>query len=408
MQQWQQTAAGGATLPPTPHPSLTLLSPPSLPPPPSLSARTIFFFCICFSSNQPEGVYFFLRLTGMEASWLYYLEELPTLIILTLLTQQVLALSKSYYVSIDQAAYYSACVERAAIAGNVAVVLVQVCLWGVYFGARSSGSIDPDVVSVAAASLHACCFLLCGAAMCYYGLANSAKVRALALDQRQRLSLLKELAVLYVPCTVAFVLRAVALAGASYANLLNYNSVRDSVDSWDAAASILVYVFTELLPLWTILRYYRPRAPRAAASLPLELRSPKRFTFSPTRRAHGKGPGAPASGGERAAALAEPAGAQQGAAAAGTISTARALWMLGSMARAAVGLGSSSSSSSSSSSAVGGASERTRLLGDAGGRARLGLAPAPEPAAEQVVLLSQQPSAADAGGGHSAEPQASV
>ena len=387
-------------------------SPPSPPPHPplfprALPARAVFFFCILFSAAQPEGVFFFLRLTGFETSWLYYLEELPSLIILTLFTQQVLGWARSYHVAVGEEARYDGCVLRAAIAGNAAVIGAQVALWGAYFGTRGRG-VDPDVFSVAAASVHALSFLLCGAAMCAYGVANSAVVRSLSLGLALRLRQLRELTALYAACTAAFVLRAVALAVASWANLYNVNSVRDTVTPGDAAASVVVYVFTELLPLWSILHHHRPRGRAGSggggggasgAASPVELGSPyaavarspqraPRFAFSPTRGKAGRaGKAAAGAGGEAAAgAAAPPAG--------GTMGTGSALWMLGAMTLAALGLGGSGGGGGRQAP-----SERQRLLGSAGGRARLGLRSPSSGGSRGSFSSSSSGSAAGAGEG---------
>ena len=322
------------------------------------------------------------------------MEELPSLIILTLFTQQVLAWARSYHVAVGEEGRYSSCVLRCAVAGNVAVVAAQISLWGAYFGSRASG-VDPDVFSVASASVHALSFLLCGAAMCAYGLANSAVVRTMSLGLELRLRQLRELALLFGACTAAFVLRALALAMASWANLYNVNNVRYSVTPGDAVASIAIFLCTELLPLWMILNHHRPRGrakgagsgSSSGAPAPVELGSPfapttplspaslrtVRFSFSPTRggtpRAGTPKARTPRGGGAPPAAQA-PAPAAAGAE---PLGTGRALWMLGGMTWAALGLGSGAWGSSSSSSSSAGPSERQRLLGSEGGRVRMGL-----------------------------------
>ena len=379
-----------SALPPFPSSPSPLPHPPRPPALPLSPARAVFFFCILFSAAQPEGVFFFLRLTGFETSWLYYLEELPSLIILTLFTQQVLGWARSYHVAVGEEARYAGCVLRAAIAGNALVIAAQVALWGAYFGTRGRG-VDPDVFSVAAASVHAASFLLCGAAMCAYGVANSAVVRSLSLGLALRLRQLRELTALYAACSAAFVLRAVALAVASWANLYNVNNVRTTVTPGDAVASVVIYVFTELLPLWCILHHHRPRgrlqgAPGVpGAPSPVELRSPysasplsppgqqraPRFAFSPTRGGKagkaGKAGASGAAGAAGAAAAAQQPPPPPPPPAGATMGTGNALWMLGAMTLAALGLGGGG----------GGApqppSERQRLLGSAGGRARLGV-----------------------------------
>ena len=382
-----------------------------MPPP----ARAIFFLCILFAPQQPEGVFFYLRLTGFETSWLYYVEELPSLIILTLFTQQVLAWARSYHVAVGEEGRYSSCVLRCAIAGNAAVVAAQVSLWGAYFGSRASG-VDPDVFSVASASVHALSFLLCGAAMCAYGLANSAVVRTMSLGLELRLRQLRELALLFGACTAAFVLRALALAMASWANLYNVNNVRYSVTPGDAAASIAIFLCTELLPLWMILHHHRPRGrlkgSSSGAPAPVELGSPfasttplspaslraVRFSFSPTKG------GTPRAGTPKARTPrggAPPAQAPAPAPAAEPLGTGRALWMLGGMVWAALGLGGSSSSSSSSA----GPTERQRLLGSEGGRVRMGLSAGAAAGGGAAVVAVVAETAGPRVGGREAEEE---
>ncbi len=357
----------------------------------------MFFFAIIFSPVQPEGVFFFLRLTGFETSWLYYLEEVPTLIILTLFTQQVLSWAKAYHVARGEEQRYAGCVLRAALAGNAGVVLVQIMIWVAYFASRGS-SVDPDVFSVVAASVHAASFLACAAAMCAYGVANSAFVAGTFVAVDQRRARMRELWGLYGACACAFVLRALALAGASWANLYDFNSVKEDVTPGDAAVTIAVYLFTELLPLWAVLYHHRMKRLQGSSSssgggaTPMEMASPYapigspgrgggrgggRFSFSPTRG------GTPSStGAGKRVSSAGRAGATASTPSSPPMATTTAVWLLGGMVLGAVGLGGGPA-------AGGGAGERQPLLhaaGPAGAAKRVGLAAAAAGAAPPPPL----------------------
>lgn len=262
----------GLLFPPLPSPpplltqSSTLISPPTTP----LfcqntlltTARAVFFFLL----PNVEGVFFFIRLNYASTA-LYYLEEVPTLLMLTLYTQQVLKLAETYHVSMGEQERYRRRVLHWCVVGNASVVVVQVLVWCAYFNTK--GRVDPDVWSVVAASVHGVSFTLVAMAMGLYGSLNSALVRKQSMGVALRLAQLRQSLLLSVPCTLAFLLRAIALAGASWANYLDLNSVRETVTAGDAAASIVVYFFTELMPLGAILYFNRLRV-RAKVVLPVD------------------------------------------------------------------------------------------------------------------------------------------
>jgi len=205
-----------------------------------------------------------LRLNNTNTG-LYYLEEVPTLLMLTLYTQQVLKLAEVYHLSVGEQERYTKRILHWFVVGNCAVVLFQLAIWCAYF--ETKGRVDPDVWSVVAASVHAASFATAAGAMGMYGSLNNAFLAKLSMGVAERRVQLRQSLLLSAPCTLALLIRSIALAGASWANLLNWNSVRDTVTAGDAVVSILVYFFTEIVPLGAILYFNRLRG-RTRVSLP--------------------------------------------------------------------------------------------------------------------------------------------
>ena len=225
---------------------------------------------------------------------------------LTLYTQQVLKLAQVYHTSVGEQERYSKFVLHWFLVGNCCVVVFQLGVWCAYF--ETQGSVDPDVWSVVAASGHAVSFAVAAGALAWYCSLNDAFLSKLSLGVEERRAQLKQSLLLSVPCTAALLVRALALAAASWANLLDWNSVRETVTAGDAAASIIVYVFTEIMPLGAILYFNRLRgrtrvqfpgegggSAAAAAALLLSSKGdvspsavrPLRFNFSPKKNRMG-------------------------------------------------------------------------------------------------------------------------
>jgi hypothetical protein len=197
-----------------------------------------------------EGVYFFLRLSASSAP-LYFLEEVPSLLYLLLSTQQVLGWARSYHMMRGEEATYSRVVRRVALWGVGGVAALQGAIYVAYFTTR--GAVDPDLWSLLAALLHMAAFSAAAAALCGYGFALRRALRATPLPLAARESQRRTFALVNALVAAAFLLRVLALAGASWADYADFDEVRERFKPEDAAASAAFFCLTEALPMAVLL-----------------------------------------------------------------------------------------------------------------------------------------------------------
>ena len=91
--------------------------------------------CLFFSLVPVwDGVYFYVRMTSDAPvdTGLYVLEELPTLLLLTMFSQQLLVWARSYHMATNTVALYTGRVVRAVWAANAAAYAFQVLVWALY------------------------------------------------------------------------------------------------------------------------------------------------------------------------------------------------------------------------------------------------------------------------------------
>ena len=205
------------------------------------------FFSLLPSS---PGVYFFLRMSA-TSSYLYVLEELPSLVFLLLSTQQVLGWARSLHMMRGDEIVYRTVVRRVALWSVGAVAMAQASIYGAYFATQ--GAVDPDLWSFIASLVHAAAFAGLAGAQFGYGAALRRALRAtplpLAVREHQQRALMR----VYALCATAFLLRALLLAGASWADYVDFDQVREREKAEDAAASVVFFTLTEALPMAVVL-----------------------------------------------------------------------------------------------------------------------------------------------------------
>jgi hypothetical protein len=209
-------------------------------------ARVVFFSLL----PTAEGVYFFLRLSASSAA-LYLLEEAPSLLFLLLAAQQVLGWARSYHVMRGEEAFYRAVVRRVALGGVGTVAALQVALCAAFYATR--GSVDPDLLSLCASLLHAAAFAGTAAALCAYGVGLRRALRSTPLPLAARERQQSTFALVNALCAVAFLLRVLLLAGASWADYVDFDDVRGRFKPEDAAVSVLFFSLTEILPMAVVM-----------------------------------------------------------------------------------------------------------------------------------------------------------
>lgn len=213
--------------------------------------RTAFFI----GAPTWDGVYFYVRMTSDDSiDTIYYvLEELPTLLLLTLYSQQLLVWSLSYHTATNTMDTYRKVVVRGVWAFNIFAYGVQILIWLVYD--HTAGTIDPDAWSLTASILHALCFVVLAIALTGYGLGVRRSVQTVPVGLQLRVRQMRAILCVTTACSVAFLLRSAALVAASWAAYVDDDGFDESLTPGDVAGSTLFFLVTELMPLAAVLRY---------------------------------------------------------------------------------------------------------------------------------------------------------
>ena len=207
-----------------------------------------------------DGVYFYVRMTSdapVDTS-LYVMEELPTLLLLTMFSQQLLVWARSYHMATNTVAAYTGRVVPAVWLANGAAYAFQVIVWALYdhtSQARAGApSVDSDAWSLLSAVVHAVEFFAIAAALTAYGVGVHRTVHAAPVSLQMRAKQMRAIVLVTATCTAAFLIRSGALVAASYAAFTNAGGFDNSLTVGDLAGSALFFVATELLPLAIVLR----------------------------------------------------------------------------------------------------------------------------------------------------------
>jgi hypothetical protein len=228
-------------------------SPPlSLPPPPPSRAVRCAFFAVV---PTWDGVYFYVRMTSSDPvdTGYYVLEEVPTLLLLTLYSQQLLVWAQSYHTATNTIDTFTRVVVRAVWAFNAVVYVSQALIWGLYD--HTAGAIDGDAWSLTAAVLHTSAFLTVAVALLGYGMGVRRSVRSVPVGLQLRVRQMRAILCVTLTCSLAFLARCVALVVASYAGYTDADGFDESLTAGDVAGSVLFFLITELVPLAVVLRY---------------------------------------------------------------------------------------------------------------------------------------------------------
>ncbi len=271
------------------------------PEPQPLAARVAFFAAV----PQWSGVYFYVRMTSSNVyqTGLYVLEEVPTLLLVTLHSQQLLAWADSYSTAMGTPAAYGGVLRR-VYAGNGLLYVAQIVIWVAYD--RTQAVLDTDYWSLIAAVLHLLAVLVVAAGLIRYGRLVRSAVQVVPTSLQLRMRQVRNVDIMVTVCSVAFTVRCVALVGASWATFTDATGFADSETGADVAMTALFFVTTELGPLCLILWYHSARpgrrtrrakagqyrtasAGRKRLSLSAAIRS-MRFSFSPMSAPRDKGP----------------------------------------------------------------------------------------------------------------------
>jgi hypothetical protein len=202
-----------------------------------------------------DGVYFYVRMTSADPidTGLYVLEEAPTLLLVTLHSQQLLVWAQSFHTATGTVDTYHRVVVRGVWAANAFVWAVQGLVWGLYD--RTAGALDADAWSLTAAALHAAAFATIAAALTAYGVGVRQSVRAVPVGLHVRVRQMRAILCVTATCSAAFLARSAALVAAAYAGYTDAGGFDDSLTPGDLAGSALFFLLTELLPLAVVLRH---------------------------------------------------------------------------------------------------------------------------------------------------------
>jgi uncharacterized membrane protein YgcG len=183
--------------------------------------------------------------------------EAPSLVYIALYSQQVLVWAEAYFVGRSEMGLYKSHAWPAVVCTNVLAILVQLTLWLV--NATSPRS-DPKALSLTTAVLNAIVFSSVAVVMTVLGVALNRSVASAPLDLLQRSASVRSVTTLNVICSVAFVLRAVALAVIAYVAFIDLRGFDEATGPEETALDAFFFVATELVPLAAILFFHRPRA----------------------------------------------------------------------------------------------------------------------------------------------------
>jgi len=226
-----------------------------------LVAACALLRCLFFSLVPLwDGVYFYVRMSGDQPAdtALYVLEELPSLLLLTMFSQQLLVWARSYHMATNTVATYTGRVVGAVWGCNAAAYAIQVLVWALYDHTTQSRpgapSVDADAWSLLSAIVHAAEFLATAAALTLYGVGVHRTVHAAPVSLQMRAKQMRSIVLVTATCTAAFLIRSGALVAASYAAFTDAGGFDEELTAGDLAGSALFFVATELVPLAIVLR----------------------------------------------------------------------------------------------------------------------------------------------------------
>jgi hypothetical protein len=204
-----------------------------------------------------DGVYFYVRMTSTSVrdTFLYVLEEIPTLFLLTLYSQQLLVWAQSYHTATNTMDIYRYIVVRGIWACNIFTYVLQILVWILFD--HTTNTIDPDAWSLTTAILHALAFLGIALGLLRYGLGVRKSVQTVPVGLQLRIKQMQAILRVTAICSLAFLIRAIALVIASYAAFIDVDGFDESLTPSDLSLSVLFFLFTELLPLLIILNHNR-------------------------------------------------------------------------------------------------------------------------------------------------------
>jgi uncharacterized membrane protein YgcG len=226
-----------------------------------LVAACALLRCLFFSLVPLwDGVYFYVRMSGDSPAdtALYVLEELPSLLLLTMFSQQLLVWARSYHMATNTVATYTGRVVGAVWGCNAAAYAIQILVWALYDHTTQSRpgapSVDADAWSLLSAIVHAAEFLATAVALTLYGIGVHRTVHAAPVSLQMRAKQMRSIVLVTATCTAAFLVRSGALVAASYAAFTDAGGFDDELTAGDLAGSALFFIATELLPLAIVLR----------------------------------------------------------------------------------------------------------------------------------------------------------
>jgi hypothetical protein len=218
--------------------------------------RCVFFAVV----PSWDGVYFYVRMTSdkPQDTGLYVLEETPTLLLITLYSQQLLVWARSYHMATSSVEVYQYTVLTAVWAFNVLAYVLQVLIWALYDHTSSSNagslSVDSDAWSLISALLHTVEFFAVAVVLGAYGKGVYRTVHEAPVSLATRTKQLRPIVLVSATCTAAFLVRSGSLVAASYAAWTNADGFDDELTLGDVISSLLFFVCTELVPLVIVLR----------------------------------------------------------------------------------------------------------------------------------------------------------
>lgn len=233
---------------------------------------------------------------------LYILEEIPTLFIISLHSEQLLKWGTSYFTAGGKVDEYKHFMHRVII-GNVLLYVSQVVIWVAYD--RTQKIIDTDIWSLVAAVIHMLAVFVVAVQLVRYGVRLRRTVQSVPTNLAMRMKQMRTVTAVVAVCTVAFIIRTVALMAASWATFTDVGGFDEQSTGADTAMTILFFLVTEFIPLVMLLWQYgaspkkRGKAARSGTgSRPLVKRlsvsnalKSMRFAFSPAAAAVPRTPG---------------------------------------------------------------------------------------------------------------------
>ena len=208
---------------------------------------------------QWDGVYFYVRMTSDKPvdTVLYVLEEFPTLLLITLYSQQLLVWARSYHIATNTSATYQGPVLYSIWFLNGFAYTMQILIWSLYDRTSSTKAqiltIDSDAWSLISSALHAFEFFVIAIGLCAYGLGVHRTINAAPVSLQMRSKNMRSIVLVTSVCTAAFLIRSGALISASFAAWTNADGFDNKLTIGDVISSALFFILTEFVPVAIIL-----------------------------------------------------------------------------------------------------------------------------------------------------------